>query len=820
MRRARQILLSGVAACLGVAAAQASHPANSPERKLYDELNGLRIDRARVYHIRQFALRRDAVRLVFEDGTIGLLEPFHGRVLGAVFSGTARVLATPRDPAERRSLSRFVGTPLLDEPVSKAYLRFTDSTADEIEAFLKTSGAKPLDDPSFLSDWNPVIGGLNPINSLRTLRDLDSPSPLPFFQAALAGGQQGIFELSVDDRRAEQVMLGQVRYREGGRYYNLWAMFPRAEGPGLPETTTPLHYTIETTIEDDLTLRGHTSIQLRALRDGERLVPLVLSRWLKVQRVTDAAGQTLDFFQNEDLSEKEVLRSGDDLFFVVTPAPTHTGEEFHWDVWYSGNVIADAGNGVFYVGARGAWYPHPMDTTHFCAFELSFQWPKRLNLVATGSKTEEVEGDDRRSGRWISDTPMSIAGFNLGSYRRASVDAGPVHITVNANQQLEQALTGLFRARPGMGAVAVDPIGWRRASEAWRVSKEPADQLPAMPVPTPVIGQLAADIGDAIRSMEQWNGTFPFARLEVSPLPLGLGQSWPGMLYLSTLTFVPKETQQRAGVGKRASFSFTDLMPFHELAHQWWGNLAAPTSYRDEWITEGLANYCALLYLDSRRPGEHVLSRALEGYRGDLLGRLPNDTQTVDQIGPLALGPRLDSSFTPGGFSRVVYAKGTWVVHMVRMMLQDPAAKDPDGRFRSVLHSLLEKHRFSAISEADLRRELTQVMTPRMDLESLHSIDWFFDQWVHATGIPRYSVEYKVSPAPKGFLIEGTLRQDGVPETFLARVPIYASSGAAKPELLGAAVTSGTETQFRFHSAVKPDHIVIDPGQTLLAVTQ
>ncbi len=816
----RGILLSGIAVCLAVAAAQASRPASSPERKLYDELNGLRTDRTRVYHIREFALRRDAVRLVFEEGTLGLLEPFHGRVLGAVFSGSARVLATPRDPAEKRSLARFVGTPLLDEPVSKAYLRFTDGTAAEIEAFLKASGAKPLDDPSFLSDWNSVLGSLNPTSSLRTLRDLDSPSPLPFFQAALAGGQQGIFEVSVDDRRPEQVMLGQVRYREGGRYYNLWAMFPRAEGPGQAETIVPVSYTIETTVQEDLGLRGRTQMVLRAARDGERLFPLVLSRGLRVQSVTDETGQALDFFQNEDLSEKEVLRSGDDLLFVVVPVPTHAGQELHWEVKYSGNVITEAGNGVFYVGARGTWYPHPMDVIHFCSFDLTFRWPRRLNLVATGSKTEEEEGEDSRAGHWISDTPMSMAGFNLGIYRRASADAGPVHITVNANQELEQALAGLFRSHPGMGSVSVEPIGWRRASEAWKLSKQPTGQLPAMPVPTPVIGQLAADIGDALRSMEQWNGTFPYARLEVSPLPLALGQSWPGLLYLSTLTFVPKESQQRAGVGERASFSFSDLMPFHELAHQWWGNLVVPASYRDDWIMEGLANYCALLYLDSRRPSEHVLARALEGYRGDLLGRLKDETQMSDQIGPLALGPRLDSSLTPNGFSRVVYAKGTWVLHMMRMMLQDPAAKDPDARFRGMLHALLEKHRYSSLSEADLRQELTRVMTPQMDLESLHSMDWFFDEWVHATGIPRYSLDYKVSPGAKGFQIQGTLTQEGVPDTFLARVPLYTTQGTAKPELLGWVVTSGMETPFRLRSAAKPDHLVVDPGQTLLAVTQ
>lgn len=815
----RVILRIGLGVCLAAAVAQASRPAGSPERKLYDELNALQVDRARVYHVRQFALRRDAVRLVFEDGTLGLLEPFHGRLLGAVFSGSARVLATPRDPAEKRSISRFLGAPLVDTPVSKVYLRFTDETAGEIEAFLRSSAARPVDDPGFLSDWNPVVATLNPTNSLRTLRDLDSASPLPFIQLALSGSQHGVFEVSVDDRRREQVVLGQVKYREGGRYYDLWAMFPRSEGPAQAVITGPVRYTIETTLKDDLSLHGRARIVLRALRDGEHIVPLVLSRELHVQSVTDASGRQLDFFQNEDLSEQEILRKGNDEFFVVLPEATRKGQELQWEVEYTGNVITTAGNQVYFVGERGAWYPHPGgDSTEFSSYDLTFRWPKKLNLVATGKKMEEHEEGEWRVGHWVSEAPLSIAGFNLGNYVQASVDAGPVHVTVNANQQLEDALAGMFQARLGRDSQPGQMVGFASTEQAWQTAASGRSGAP--PPPAAVMDRLAKDIGDALSSMEQWNGPFPFARLDVSPLPAPMGQSWPGLLYLSTMAFVPKDVQQRAGVEQRTRFSFSDLMPFHELAHQWWGNLTQFSSYRDEWIFEGLANYVALLYLDARRPADRILAQTLEDYRGDLLSKPPDGSQTTDQIGPLALGQRLDSSLTPDGFRRVVYPKATWVVHMIRMMLQEPGAKDPDARFRRLLHSLLEKHRFGTLSEADLRQELSRIMTPEMDLEAMHTMDWFFDQWVRATGIPHYSTEFKVTEVSKGYAVQGTLRQTGVPETFLARVPLYRTKGVGKPVLLGWVITSGEETPFRFVTPVKPDHIVIDPGQTLLAVTE
>jgi hypothetical protein len=797
--------------------AAAPQPADAPARALYDALNALRVDPTRVYRVHDLVLRRDAVRLAFEEGTLGLFMPFNGRVLGAVFTGTGRVLATPHDPVEKRSVVRFLGVPLVDEPISRAYLRFTDGTPQELEAFLQAAKAEPVQSPDFLADWNPVLANLNPSNSLRAMRELDSSSPLPYFRAGVVGELHGAFEVSVDGRRPEQVTLGQVRWKGDDRHFDLWAMFPAATGPGPAEDFVPVRYDIDTTIEDDLHLRSRARLVLRARRGGERLIQLVLSRGLPVESVVDASGQPLEFFQNEDVSQREVLRRGDDLFYVVLPQPARPGQDIDFAVSYSGTVITDAGGGVFFVGDRGAWYPHPESTASFCPFALNFRWPRKLKLVATGNKTEEHEEGETRVGRWISDAPVALAGFNLGDYTTASADAGPLHISINANRQLERALYDLFRSRKGVVAV-IGPIGWGNTSNARRLVDITDTGLG--PLPATVIGQLGRDIGDAARAMEQWNGPFPFRTLEVSPLPAALSQSWPGLIYLSTLTFVPKEAQRLAGVTPRVQFSFSDLMPFHELAHQWWGNVASFATYRDEWILEAFANYCALLYLDTRKPAEHVLVQSMQDYRTDLFTQLPSGNLTVDEIGPLALGRRLNSSLVANGYSRLVYPKATWVVHMLRMMLQEPAAKDPDARFRSMMRALLDRCRYGGLTESALEQEAERVMTPEMALEGGHSLDWFFEQWVHSTGIPRYSVDYKVVPHGKGFTVRGSLRQAEVPEIFLARVPLYAQSSAGKLTLLGWVTTSGGETPFQLNSLQQPHRIVIDPNHTLLCRTE
>ncbi len=41
-------------------------------------------------------------------------------------------------------------------------------------------------------------------------------------------------------------------------------------------------------------------------------------------------------------------------------------------------------------------------------------------------------------------------------------------------------------------------------------------------------------------------------------------------------------------------------------------------------------------------------------------------------------------------------------------------------------------------------------MTKMMDLRGNHRLDWFFDEWVYGTQVPRYHFEYQTSPADGG----------------------------------------------------------------------
>ncbi|MGH9742249.1 MAG: M1 family metallopeptidase, partial [Candidatus Acidiferrum sp.] len=597
-------------------------------------------------------------------------------------------------------------------------------------------------------------------------------------------------------------------------YYNVWASYT------VPGTVPPpidfhaLDYTIDTTILPDNSLDATAAVHLRAETSGERVLVFQLSRALHASSVTDAEDRPLPFFQNEGMNLREVTAHGNDYLHVVLPQPSQKGQEFTIRFHYRGSVIQDDGNGVLFVGARESWYPHLGNQADFAPYNLTMHWPRHLKLVATGAKIDEQLSGDFRAGHWRSVHPLSVAGFNLGEYASSSITDEAATIDVYANRQLEQALSNrLDAANPDSLPAPGVPFGLPHGAS-------PSALQPPAPNPADALKHLAKEIDSSIHFYETFSGPFPFRTLSVSQIPGTFGQGWPGLLYLSTFSFLSPQAQNRAGLSSTGQQAFTDIVPYHEVAHQWWGNVVGWSSYRDQWIDEAIANYLALLFADSRKPSDHALRLWLDRYRKQLEEKLPGSETPEDEIGALTLGNRLNSSKSPNGFEDVIYSKGSWIIQMLREMLRQPGAKDPDARFVALLRTISAKYAYRAFSTSDLQKEVEAVMTPAMDLEGGRSMDWFFDQWVRGTGIPRYRVEFSVHHTEKGEIVRGKLFQTEVPHYFITRVPLYSKSSSGHLVFLGDVVAAGPETSFHFVTHAIPHKLVIDPEMTLLCTTQ
>ena len=791
--------------------------ADKSPRELYDALNALRLDSSAIYEIAssdRIELRRADVQLSFGQGKLAFLTPLDGRITGAVFSGRGHVLAAPRDPEEKQQMARFLGTPVLDQEFTNVCLRFTDETSADLLRELQNAKIAPLQDLEYAAQWNSVLAAVNPPQSLRILFGSLSTNSQPYFYAAVDGITTGPFDVMVDLQRPEAVLLGQPRKSGSRSFYDVWASYPLPGARPNGRSFRALDYEINTSILADTSLDAKTDLRMRAEISGERILVFQLARALNVDAITGERGEPLTYFQNEGMNLQDRTTHGSDYLYVVLPAPSEAGAEFTLHFHYRGHVIENAGNGVLFVDARESWYPHFGGTADFASYDLTMRWPRKLRLIATGTKRNEHEDGEFHVARWQTEKPVSVAGFNLGDYVSTSLVSETRSVDVYANRQLERSIDSRLEAPQLEPPRAISPLSEGRASINAMAVQPPA------PRPTDAVKLLGREIEDSIRFYETLSGPFPFQKLSVSQIPGTFGQGWPGLLYLSTYSYLPAEAQLRAGLSESGQEHFTELVPFHEVAHQWWGNVVGWDAYRDQWIDEAIANYFALLYADTQKRTDHSLHFWLGRYRQNLVEKLPNAEQPNSEIGALELGSRLSSSKSPSGFEQVIYGKGAWVIHMLREMLRQPGARNPDARFFALLHTLAMKYAYRALSTSDLQHEVEAVMTPSMDLEGGRSMEWFFEQWVRGTGVPHYRVEYNVHPSDKGYVVRGKLYQDNVPRSFLAPVPLYTGANPAHAAFLGVVVAAGPETSFHFTTLTEPHKVLVDPQMTLLCVTQ
>jgi hypothetical protein len=822
-RLARGVLLACcLPICIRCAGAQSAATERSP-RELYDALNALRIDPAATYRLEpenRVSLRRGDATLLFDEGKLAFFFALDGRITGAVFSGRGHALAAPRDPVEKQQMARFLNAAVLDEDFTSAYMRFTGETAQELLSELRAAKAPAESDDAFASRWNEIAAQFNPGQSLRMLDALLTESPKPYFYAGVDGTVTGPFDIFYDLQREEPFRLGQPRHASGRNtgpsYYDVWVSYALPGDAGGSAAFRALNYAIDTTIEANRQLEATATVEFAAISGGERLLPFALARSLTVDGVTDGQGASVSFFQTESWGAPVNSEGGADSLCVVLPQAISATQHFRLQFHYHGNVISDAGNGVLVVQARDSWYPHLGDAADFADYELTMRWPRKMQLVATGTKMDERIDGDTRVGHWRSEHPIPVAGFNLGEYASSSVTESGYSVDIYANRELEQALRNRLQPPPNaLDRSAVGRIGNADRAKIFGEGISPE----APPRPADALKDLGNEIANSVRFYETFSGPFPFHTLSVSQIPGSFGQGWPGLLYLSTYAYLSPDAQRQAGLSAAGQEHFTQLVPFHEVAHQWWGNVVGWSSYRDQWIDEAIASYLALMFADSHKYPDHPLHVWLERFRKALLAKPDNGDEAAAETGALTLGSRLNSSKAPLDYDVMIYSKGSWVIHMLREMLRQPKAQNPDARFVLLLQTLASKYAYRALSTADLQKEVEAVMTPSMDLEGGHSMEWFFDEWIRGTGIPRYHVEFTSHAMGKGFLVKGTLTQTGVPRSFIAPVPIYATSAMGHPIYLGTVTAESAKTAFHFIAPTQPHKLLIDPEMTLLCAT-
>jgi hypothetical protein len=767
------------------------------------------LDPEECYLARDVKFAREDVRFYLNDGYIIFGRSVDGTRVSAVFTGDveagdAEVLLMPPRRSERLSLAAFAKTPNLNEHFISAVMVFTDNTYEELREALSRSGARKNAERGALlaQQWSEPVRNISASFQIRLVKDLMSRTPRSggLFAAAISGLTVGNFDVLIDPRMHEQVNVGQLAFRDGHAFFNYWTRFTgrsfrSGTGPRPAPEITLKSYSINATLQENLELEVTTTVRAIPGIGEERVLAFDMSPQMRVLEAT-IDGVPAEVYQPDSL-RSNLLRGDQNATFLLTPGtPLEAGREYEVVIRHKGNVISAAGNGVYSVGARGAWYPNRYG--QFSMYDVTFRYPRSLDLVATGRVVEDRTEGQVRIMRRRTDGPVRIAGFNLGEYERHAVNRAGYAIEVYANRRLEKALEPKPRLAEPLPPLSTPNRQWRPNSQS------------SMPIEPPVPAsaasraeRIAADTADGLEFMAARFGPPVLKTLTVSPIPGTFGQGFPGLIYLSTLTYLPREDRPQAAKANDLDLFFSEILNAHEIAHQWWGNLVSTEGEEDDWLTEALANYSALLYLEKKK-GRGALDAVLDTYRSHLLAKTDSD-RTLESAGPISWGHRLSNSQTPTAWRTITYEKGSWIIHMLRRRLGDE-------RFFNALAQFRKTFGYRVATTDDFRLIMAQALPPDSPDPRLEA---FFEQWVQATGIPKLKMDYTVRGKAPAVRVSGSVRQTEADDDFSVWVPVEVQVARGKP-IVQWVRTSSEPVSFSVSLRQPPTRVLLDPGGSVL----
>jgi len=292
------------------------------------------------------------------------------------------------------------------------------------------------------------------------------------------------------------------------------------------------------------------------------------------------------------------------------------------------------------------------------------------------------------------------------------------------------------------------------------------------------VDQSYVDLANTCAMMEFMHGLagpYPFAFDKYAQAEI----KWLGSMEHQTATSL----SQIVFTGNR----YHEGVIIHEIAHQWFGDSLTPAVWADIWLNEGFARYFEALWI------EHT--EGVEAYQAYM--RL---------IGPerhphLFAGDGTLADPVPILPNNLIYDKGAWVLHMLRMRIGDDNfftflhdyANDPNLRLGHVTLADMEGHAEAVAAE---------------DLSA------FFDPWVQTATVPAVGASVLINPTgEEPGKVAVTLRQSQSP-LFDLSIPVVSYCGGSSTTTLVRLTGAEVTEQWSFDCPV--DSVKIDPEQMVL----
>lgn len=738
-------------------------------------------------------LHRDRAEMTF-NGTFYFEAPLEGHIRGAVFIGGGRVHAdAPNSLTEQDNLHRMLRADSVESTFRTAVLRFSDDTADALGLKLTAGGAVPDEARKLASEFSPRLlreTGAN-VAARIVVSILNHESPA-FFAAEFDKSLRGPFALILDHQGRLPAAHFGLNGGEKGLFFSyddaiyspdVWMAFysladyekRRVEYSDTHALATISRYDMHVDLRDWKHMKLQARMQMTALTDGLRAIPLMineslsahdsvrLKKALRLKGARLASGATLNAIQ-EDWEGNVTL---------VLPAPVAKEQTIEPVLDFEGEFLFgdEAGLVDAHYVRSDCWYPRHLDLER-SQFDITFEHKKGTRVASIGRmvREEQTPGGSMIT-EWRMDQPVPIATFAVGDFQ---VFTDKVKMETGGDLDLD-----FYRVPASVNAYS---------------SSAKSDFI-------------LAELNNCVRYFSNLFGPYPYPRFGATYHPFPFGQGFPSMLML------PKSDR---------SDKYTYSFIAHETSHQWWGNIVAWRSYRDQWLSEGFADYSGVLYTGLRDKDRNSPRDLLRDMHDQLLKPSVNLTglgkERLADVGPLILGHRLNTRETFGAYQALIYKKGALVLRMLHFLFSDPSTGD-DRAFFDMMKDFVKRYANSAASTENFMAVANEhfTSTPISRKYQLKDLAWFFHQWVYESSLPSYDFAYSVEAQPDGTaMVHGTVTQRNAPAQWVMPLPVVAHFGKDKTST-GIVIAAGPERPATIHLPAMPDDIELDPHRWVLS---
>jgi hypothetical protein len=768
--------------------AHAQETSTSKEQALYTQIKSFALTGGSV-DVKDLVLKKDRTQITL-NGTVYLAGEANGQITGAVFTGEGKfVLETPPSEFEKNHIKRLLGTDVIESDFKTAVFRFSDDTA-RLFGPPKAGAASPAAQ-KLANEVEPRILRETGANlSARVVQSILNQEKPGFFFVNFDGGKRGRFSFVMDHQGRIPVANFELNAGEKGLIFGysesvssteVWtAFYSLQDYQARVVEYSDVNDLIDVKNYDmDVDLREHKKrVRLVTQMTGETKSPNIRALNLKI-------GENLPEEPNWRLSKQMKVKSakldgtalafaqedwegGFTLFF---PTPLAANSKFALDLEIEGDIMYDSQsvNDCHYPRSNETWFPRHgyLDRA---TFNLTYHHPRKLKIASVGARLSEGPDPDDKDAvvaKYQMPIPIPLVTFALGPFERHPE---------------------LIKWEKGG---APTPLEFNSLSGAYASIKEDF---------------ILAELNNSVRYFTSLFGDYPYPSFTAAFHPFDFGQGFPSLLMIPPTDRANKRTYQFIA---------------HETAHQWWGGIVAWRSYRDQWLSEGFAEYSGILYTGLRDS---------QGAKGDLLGELreslrdPPQTETglgkgrLVDVGPIILGHRLATKKTQGAYETLIYNKGALVLRMLHFMLSDPATGDGKPFF-AMMSDFVGRFRNQTASTDDFRTVVNEhfARTPTSKKYNMPDLNWLFRQMVYETGLPSYELTYQLQDEPDGkCLLTGTLTQQNVPENWVMVLPLRLQFGNNQAAT-GTVIVQGPSSPVQLRLPMRPKKVELDPEHWIVA---